>query len=69
MEIAKNFPKVQVIDEFQVSDIMFFDQVYINMKRGFPAIVKHLRITLSIVNPSKRQSPQVSPVNQKTPTT
>lgn len=69
MEIAKNFPKVQVIDEFQLSDIMFFDQVYINMKRGLPAIVKHLRITLSIFNPSKRQSPQVSPVNQKTPTT
>lgn len=39
------------------------------MKRGLPATVKHLRIALGIVNPSKRQLPQVSLVNQKTPTT
>lgn len=63
------FPKYKWLMNFSLVISCFFDQVYINMKRGLPAIVKHLRITLSIVNPSKRQSPQVSPVNQKTPTT
>lgn len=58
-----------MIDEFQPTDIMFFDKVHLNMKRGLPDTVKHLRIAFGIVNPSKRQLPQVSLVNQKTPTT
>ena len=48
---CENFPNVKVIEQFNASDNMFYDEVHLNNNIGLPAIVKHLKVALHLSQP------------------
>ena len=54
---GKTSSKVKIIDRFNPTDEMFYDDVHLNNTKGLPALVKHLKSALNM-KMEKRQSPK-----------
>jgi hypothetical protein len=61
---CKQFPEVQIIDEFVPTDNMYYDKVHLNMKVGLPAVVKHLKEALGIKTVSQVSSAALKPLTK-----
>jgi len=53
-ECAK-FETITLINKFEPSDDMFYDNVHLNNKKGLPEIVKHLKTAMKMYPPNKFQ--------------
>ncbi|CAC5397838.1 unnamed protein product [Mytilus coruscus] len=47
------FPHVCLIDPFEPSEDMFYDDVHLNNNRGLPNMVKHLKMAMNIYRPTE----------------